>query len=162
MPVLADIAENEVFSLDQVDQNILVMLQNDGRSSASHIAKEIGMSVPAVTDRIKKLQESGVIIGFTAMLDHRKVGLDVSAFITVISESSGHYSDVVREANKMLEVVHCFTTTGNGSHVLLAITENTISLEKLLRTIQAWPGVMRTETQIILSTYKSINALQIL
>ena len=161
MPSLADIAENDIITLDQVDQNILVMLQNDGRSSASHIAKEIGMSVPAVTDRIKKLQESGVIIGFTAMLDHRKVGLDVSAFITVISESSGHYSDVVREANKMLEVVHCFTTTGNGSHVLLAITENTISLEKLLRTIQAWPGVMRTETQIILSSYKSINALQI-
>ena len=161
MPALADIVENEVFNLDQVDQNILVMLQNDGRSSASHIAQEIGMSVPAVTDRIKKLQDSGVIMGFTAILDHRKVGLDVSAFITVISESSGHYSDVVREANKMPEVVQCFTTTGNGSHVLLVITENTISLEKLLRTIQAWPGVMRTETQIILSSYKSINALQI-
>ena len=100
-------------------------------------------------------------MGFTALLDHRKVGLDVSAFITVISESSSHYSDVVRKANKMPEVVQCFTTTGNGSHVLLAMTENTISLEKLLRTIQEWPGVMRTETQIILSSYKSINASQI-
>ena len=161
MPVLADIAENEVVSLDQVDRDILSMLQHDGRASASHIAQEIGMSIPAVTDRIKKLQESGVIMGFTTLLDHRKMGRDVSAFITVISESSAHYSDVVIQANKTPEIVQCFTTTGNGSHVLLAVTENSTSLEKLLRTIQGWPGVMRTETQMILSSYKNINALQI-
>ena len=161
MPSLADITENDVIALDQIDRNILIMLQNDGRSSASHIASEISMSVPAVTDRIKKLQESGVIMGFTTKLNHRKVGLDVSAFITVISESSSHYSDVVRETNNTQEIIQCFTTTGNGSHVLLALTENTHSLEKLLRTIQSWPGVMRTETQIILSSYKGINAVHI-
>ena len=161
MPVLADITENEVVSLDQVDRDILAMLQQDGRASASYIAQEIGMSIPAVTDRMKKLQESGVIMGFTALLDHRKMGRDVSAFITVISESSAHYSDVVIQANKTPEIVQCFTTTGNGSHVLLAVTENTTSLEKLLRIIQGWPGVMRTETQMILSSYKSINVLQI-
>ena len=161
MPALAELIENDVIKLDQVDRNILNILQIEGRSSASHIATEIGMSIPAVTDRIKKLQESGVIMGFTTLLDHRKVGLDVSAFITVISESSAHYSDVVRQANKTPEIVQCFTTTGNGSHVLLAITENTQSLEKLLRIIQGWPGIMRTETQMILSSYKSINALQI-
>ena len=161
MSALEDFTENEVVSLDQVDRGILAMLQQDGRESASHIAQEIAMSIPAVTDRIKKLQESGVIIGFITLLNHRKVGLDVSAFITVISESSSHYSDVVLQANKTPEIVQCFTTTGNGSHVLLAITENSTSLEKLLRIIQSWPGVMRTETQMVLSSYKSNNALQI-
>ena len=161
MPALADIAKNDVITLDQVARDILVNLQNDGRSSASHIASKIGMSIPAVTDRIKKLQESGIIMGFTAVLNHRKVGLDVSAFITVISESSSHYSDVVRETNKSPEIIQCFTTTGNGSHVLFALVENTHALEKLLRKIQSWPGVMRTETQIILSSYKGINAVLI-
>jgi len=161
MPITADLTETEVIKLDQVDRDILHILQFDGRSSASHIADEIGMSIPAVTDRIKKLQESGIIMGFTTILNHRKVGLDVSAFITVISESSSHYSDVVRETNNTPEIIQCFTTTGNGSHVLLALTENTHSLEKLLRTIQSWPGVMRTETQIILSSYKGINAVHI-
>ncbi len=161
MPSLADIAENNIITLDQIDRDILVNLQNDGRSSASHIASEIGMSIPAVTDRIKKMQESGIIMGFTAVLNHRKVGLDISAFITVISESSSHYSDVVRETNKSPEIIQCFTTTGNGSHVLFALVENTHALEKLLRKIQSWPGVMRTETQIILSSYKGINAIQI-
>ena len=161
MQTLADLIENDVFKLDQVDRDILSILQVEGRSSASHIAAEISMSIPAVTDRIKKLQESGIILGFTTLLDHRKMGLDVSAFITVFSESSSHYNNVVRQANKTPEIVQCFTTTGNGSHVLLAITENTISLEKLLRIIQSWPGVMRTETQMVLSSYKSINALPI-
>ncbi len=161
MPDLANITENDFQKLDQVDRDILAILQQDGRASASYIAQKISMSVPAVADRIKKLQDSGVIMGFTSVIDHRKVGLDVCAFITIISESSGHYSDVVREANKTLEVVQCFTTTGNGSHVLLAITENTISLEKLLRKIQSWPGVTRTETQMVLSSYKNTNALEI-
>ena len=161
MPNLEDLLGNDIIKLDQVDRDILNILQSEGRSSASHIADEIGMSIPAVTDRIKKLQDSGVILGFTTLVDHRKVGLDVSAFITVISESSSHYSDVVRQANKTPEIVQCFTTTGNGSHVLLAVTENTTSLENLLRSIQGWPGVMRTETQMVLSSYKSINSLQI-
>ena len=161
MSPTVNIAESAVINLDQVDRDILEILQKDGRSSASFIADKIKMSVPAVADRIKKLQESDVIKGFTTILNHRKVGLDVSAFITVISESSSHYSDVVRETNNSPEILQCFTTTGNGSHVLLALVENTHSLEQLLRKIQSWPGIMRTETQIILSSYKGINAVLI-
>ena len=161
MPDLENFIENDIIKLDAIDRDILNILQINARSSASYIAEEIKMSVPAVTDRIKKLQECGIIMGFTTVLDHRKMGLDVSAFITIISESSSHYSDIVREANTTSEIVKCFTTTGNGSHVLLAITNNTQSLEKLLRLIQGWPGVMRTETQMVLSSYKNINKLQI-
>jgi Lrp/AsnC family leucine-responsive transcriptional regulator len=112
------------------------------------------MSVPAVTDRIRKLQEAKVITSFQAIVDPRMMGLDVSALIIIISESSEHYTEVVDSAKNTVEVIQCFTTTGNGSHVLIVQTENTRSLERLLRQIQAWPGVMRTETQIILSNYK--------
>ena len=143
-----------MINLDHIDKQIISILQQKGRDSASHIAIEIGMSVPAVTDRIRKLQESKVITGFQAIIDPRMVGLDVSALLTIISESSAYYTEVVEFAKKTEEVVQCFTTTGNGSHVLIIQTENTRSLEKLLRQIQAWPGVMRTETQIILSNYK--------
>jgi Lrp/AsnC family leucine-responsive transcriptional regulator len=161
MPSVSEFIENDIIKLDQVDHDILDLLQIDGRSSASFIAEKIGMSVPAVADRIKKLNDLGVIKGFTALIDHRKIGLDASAFITLISESSSHYGDVVREANKTPEIIQCFTTTGNGSHVLLAVTKNTHTLEKLLRTIQGWPGVQRTETQMILSAYKSIKPLKL-
>ena len=83
-----------------------------------------------------------------------KIGLDVAAIITIISGSSKYYKEVTLAAEKTSEVVQCFSTTGNGSHTLLINTKNSNTLEELLRRIQSWPGVVRTETQIILSSYK--------
>ena len=140
---------------DSIDLKILKELQQHGRRSASNIADKIKVSVPTITERIKKLQEAEVIIGFQAIVDPIKIGLDVSAIITIISGSSQHYKKVTVEANKTPEIVQCFSTTGNGSHTLLVNTKNSYTLEELLRKIQSWPGVIRTETQIILSSYKN-------
>jgi|TARA_X000001036_G_C20380388_1_gene684325 Lrp/AsnC family leucine-responsive transcriptional regulator len=140
--------------LDAIDLKILAELQESGRESASNIAENIKVSVPTITERMRKLQESGVILGFQAILNPSDLGLDVSAIITVISGSSQYYKEVTIEAKKTSEVVQCFSTTGNGSHTLLVTTKNSNTLEELLRKIQSWPGVTRTETQIILSSYK--------
>ena len=139
--------------IDTIDNKILEILNEDGRASASMIADKVDLSVPAVGDRIKKLQESGVIRGFKPIIDSNKIGLDVSAFITVYSESSKNFEKVVLDASKNSNVMKCYTTTGDGSHLLLVKVKNTNSLEKLLRTIQEWPGVTRTQTQIVLSSY---------
>ncbi len=140
--------------MDDKDRNIIDILLKDGREPASSISDKIGLSVPSVIDRIKKLQDSNVIKGFKATIDYAKLGMDVSALITIISESSEHYYDVIEKANSTTEVVDCFATTGTGSHVLFIRTNNTYTLEKLLRKIQRWPGVIRTETQLILSSNK--------
>jgi len=145
--------------IDNTDLLILNQLVKNARESASNIAELIGMSVPAVTERIKKLQDSGVIKGYSVELDKQKLGMDVSAFITIISESSAYFEDVVNQADNTPNVISCYTTTGSGSHILLVEVENTTSLEKLLRDIQSWPGVKRTETQLILSSYKSAKSL---
>ena len=141
--------------IDNTDRRILELLQEDGRIAASHIADELDISIPTVTERIKKLQESKIIQGIHAVLDPKQLGLDVSALITVISESSVYYKEFTKSAEETSEVVQCFSTTGNGSHTLLVTTKNSNTLEELLRTIQSWPGVIRTETQIILSSYKT-------
>ncbi|MBT5782812.1 MAG: Lrp/AsnC family transcriptional regulator [Candidatus Marinimicrobia bacterium] len=140
--------------LDETDIQILKALQKDGRESASHIAEKVNVSVPTVTERIRKLQESGVILGFQTAIDPSSIGLDVSAIITIISGSSQYYKEVTIAAEETPEVVQCFSTTGNGSHMLYVVTKNSNTLEELLRKIQSWPGVVRTETQIILSSYK--------
>jgi len=140
--------------LDNKDKKIIDILRVSGREPASSISEKIGVSVPTVIDRIKKLQDLGVIEGYKAVINSKKIGLDVSAIITIISESSSQYSSLVNKAIKEKFIEKCFTTTGKGSHVLLVNVENTDSLEKLLRNIQQWPGVRRTETQIILSSYK--------
>ena len=140
--------------LDETDIQILKALQNDGRESASHIAEKVNVSVPTVTERIRKLQESGIILGFQTVIDPSSIGLDVAAIITIISGSSQYYREVTIAAEETPEVVQCFSTTRNGSHMLFVITKNSNTLEELLRKIQSWPGVVRTETQIILSSYK--------
>ena len=147
--------------IDNVDHKILEILQNTGRDSASHIANEIGMSVPAVSERIHKLEQAGIISGYEAIVDPKKVGLDVAAIITLVSESSRSFDEIVKLANETQEVVQCFTTTGAGSHLLIVNTENSQSLEVLLREMQSWPGVLRTETQLILSSYKAGHHIKI-
>lgn len=141
--------------LDSIDRKILAELQKSGRESASHIAESVDVSVPTVTERIRKLQEAGVIKRFQAVIDPKSVGLDMAAIITIMSDSSQYYKEVTAAAHKTPEVVQCFSTTGNGSHTLLINTKNSKTLEDLLRKVQGWPGVIRTETQIILSTYKT-------
>ena len=74
--------------LDNIDLKIIGELQKSGRESASNIAEKIKVSVPTITERIRKLQENGVILGFQAVLNPSELGLDVSAIITVISGSS--------------------------------------------------------------------------
>ena len=147
--------------LDNIDKKILIELQRSGRESASHIAEKINLSVPTITERIRKLQDSGVILGFQAIVDPMTLGLDVAAIITIISGSSQYYKEVTITAEETPEVIQCFSTTGNGSHTLLVMTKNSNTLEELLRKIQSWPGVNRTETQIILSSYKHGTILPI-
>tara|TARA_B100001250_G_scaffold81069_1_gene66701 strand:+ start:130 stop:579 length:450 start_codon:yes stop_codon:yes gene_type:complete len=147
--------------LDKTDKKIIKELQASGRESASYIADKIKVSTPTVTERIRKLIDSGVIVGFQVILNPTKVGLDISAIITVISGSSNNYKEVTNKAKITPEVVQCFSTTGIGSHKLIVTTKNSSSLEELLRKIQKWPGVIRTETQIILSSYKKGSVIPI-
>ena len=139
--------------IDDKDKQIIDILLESGREPASSISEKIGISVPTVTDRIKKMQDSEIISGFKAVINYKKLGYDVSALITIISESSSNYTDIVEKSKKTSEVISCFATTGSGSHVMLVNAKDTDSLEKILRNIQGWPGVKRTETQIVLSTH---------
>ena len=141
-------------NLDDIDKKIISLLKRNARNSVSKISETINLSVPATSERIKKLEDLDIIKGYKAIINSRKIGLDLSALITVISESSSNYEKIISFVNQTDEIVECFATTGRGSHILMIETRNTDSLEKLLRTIQSWPNVIRTETQIILSNNK--------
>ncbi len=143
--------------IDKIDQKIISILKVNARESVSNISESVNLSIPATSDRIKKLEDFKIIKGYYADIDSRKIGLNLSALITVISESSSNYEKIIKFANQSNEIVECYATTGRGSHILIIETENTESLEKLLRKIQTWPNVIRTETQIILSNNKTLS-----
>ena len=147
--------------MDEKDKLILSLLQKDGRMTASEMAEKVDLSVPAVTERIRKLTEGGVLKEFRAVLEAKKVDYDVTAYILLDMSSSNSYGDMVQYAQDNDEVLECHSITGEGSHILKVRTHDTSSLESLLRNIQSWPGVIRTHTMIVMSTFKEVTYLQL-
>jgi Lrp/AsnC family leucine-responsive transcriptional regulator len=147
--------------LDEKDLQILQLLQRNARMTASEVAGEVGLSVPAAAERIKKLVEHGIITAFTARLNAKQLGFDLTAFIAVVSASSDHYEEIIDQARDNPAVLECHSITGEGSHLLKVRVRNSTELEKLLRDIQAWPGVIRTHTMVVLSTYKESSELEL-
>ncbi len=147
--------------MDEKDKLILSLLQKDGRMTASEMAEKVDLSVPAVTERIRKLTEGGVLKEFRAVLDAKKVGYDVTAYILLDMSSSDSYGNMVDHAQDNDEVLECHSITGEGSHILKVRTHDTSSLESLLRDIQSWPGVIRTHTMIVMSTFKEATSLKL-
>ncbi|MEE2876446.1 MAG: Lrp/AsnC family transcriptional regulator [Candidatus Neomarinimicrobiota bacterium] len=146
--------------MDDKDRLILDILQKDGRMTASEVAEHVDLSVPTVTERIRKLVDGGVIQEFRAVVNAKEVGYDVTAYILMDMSSSDHYSDLVDHAQEANEVLECHSITGEGSHILKVRTQDTSSLEALLREIQAWPSVIRTHTMIVMSTFKEATRLK--
>ena len=147
--------------MDEKDKLILSLLQKDGRMTASEMAEKVDLSVPAVTERIRKLTEGSVLKEFRAVVDAKKVGYDVTAYILLDMSSSDSYGNMVDHAQDNDEVLECHSITGEGSHILKVRTHDTSSLESLLRNIQSWPGVIRTHTMIVMSTFKEATSLKL-
>ena len=147
--------------LDKKDHLLLKLLQDNSRISASEAGEELELSVPAASERIKKLLNGGYIKKFTAQLDSKKLGLDLTAFISVDSASSSHYEDIVEQSRTNGSVLECHSVTGEGSHLLKICIQNSSKLESLLKEIQGWPGVVRTHTWVVLSTFKESTKLNI-
>ncbi|WP_456428088.1 Lrp/AsnC family transcriptional regulator [Rhodocaloribacter sp.] len=147
--------------IDEIDVKILKLLQAQGRIKRNRIAEEVGLSVPSVSERMRKLEERGVIAGYRAVVDHKRLHFDITAFIRVMVDGSEHYPGFVERAAALDEVQEVHSITGEGSHILKVRTRNTTTLEELLSKIQAWPGIHGTSTSIVLSTFKETRALPV-
>ncbi|GIV58896.1 MAG: AsnC family transcriptional regulator [Rhodothermaceae bacterium] len=147
--------------IDEIDVKILTLLQARGRMKRNRIAEEVGLSVPSVSERMRKLEERGVIQGYHAVVDPKRLHIDITAFIRVTVDGSSNYPAFVERARQLDEVLEVHSVTGEGSHILKVRTKNTTTLERLLSTIQSWPGVHGTSTSIVLSTYKETRALAV-
>lgn len=145
--------------LDEIDTRLLEMLQEHGRTSQHDLAVAVGLSSPAVGERLRKLEERGIIRGFTAVLDPKLLGRDVSAIIFTGIAGSQYYPGFRRRVAEHPEILECHSITGQGSHVLKIRTDSTSTLEELLAEIQSWEGVQWTTTSIVLSTIKETAAL---
>jgi Lrp/AsnC family leucine-responsive transcriptional regulator len=139
--------------LDGIDRHILAVLQENCKLPLVKIGERVGLSAPSVNERIRKLEESGVIRGYTAVLDARKLGKDITAFIGVFIDHPKAISRFEQEIDKFEAVQECHHVTGQHTFLLKAKADNTSSLEEIISQIRSIEGVARTETSVVLSTY---------
>jgi Lrp/AsnC family leucine-responsive transcriptional regulator len=148
-------------ALDEVDAALLDILQKNGRTKRNDLAGMVGLSLPSVSDRLKKLEEGGLITEYRAILDPKRAGYDITAFIFVSVDSSKHYGSFIEHAHAAEGILECHAVTGEGTHLLKVRTANTSALEKLLAKIQSWQGVLGTRSSVVLSTSKEETRLKI-
>jgi Lrp/AsnC family leucine-responsive transcriptional regulator len=147
--------------LDDIDQKILEIIQKQGRMRRNDLAERVGLSLPSVSERLRKLEEAGIITGYFAKLNYQVLGKDITAFVLATIDSSKHYGAFVEHVQGVDDVLECHAITGEGTHLLKIRTENTASLEKLLAKIQSWSGVVKTTTSVVLSTPKETSVIKI-
>ena len=137
--------------MDDIDKKILRLLQKNARITISDLSSEIALSMPAISERLKKLEASGVIKQYAAILDPALLNKHLMAQIVIRLEKPLYcdaFTDFVKQEN---EIQECFYITGEFDYSLKIVTENTKTLEQLLHKIKNQPGIANTKTLVVLS-----------
>jgi Lrp/AsnC family leucine-responsive transcriptional regulator len=146
--------------MDPIDYQILDLLQRDARTTQVQIAEAVGLSQPSVADRIRKLDQSGAVLGYVARLDPRAMGNDIRAFIGVRISHPRHHDAFTRRILQIPEVQECHRVAGLDSYLLKIVSRNTETLDHLISNVlRRIAGVTRTTTTIVLATVKETTAV---
>lgn len=145
--------------MDEIDVKILKCLRNNARENASVISDKVNMSVSAVIERIRKLENSGLIEKHTTIINSAKAGKDVNAFLSVSLEHPKYIERFHAMMKENREILECHYITGDFDFMLRVVTDNTQSLEHLLNQVKSIPGVQNTRTILILSTVKEEHSV---
>lgn len=144
--------------IDETDRQILNLLMNNSRMSYADIAKTVGMKSPSVIDRIKRLEQLGVIKGYSADINYKILGDDINAFIGVSIDNANHIEEFEAHVQEIdPDVTQCHHVTGDFTFLLSVVTKNTDSLSKLIKKIRNVPGVDKTNTILVFSTLMDRN-----
>ncbi|OGF08067.1 MAG: hypothetical protein A2W00_06115 [Candidatus Eisenbacteria bacterium RBG_16_71_46] len=142
-------------TLDDKDRHILDLVQRDAKLPQAEIARRVGLSAAAVNERLKKLENAGVIRRYAAVVDPQAVGASVAAFVEVFVEHPRFEAALIERLQSLDEVQECHHITGEFSLILKVRTHDMESLrELLLRQLNAMEGVRQTRTVMVLSTVK--------
>jgi Lrp/AsnC family leucine-responsive transcriptional regulator len=141
--------------MDAIDYQILRCLKENSRENATTIGNKINLSTSAVIERIKKLEASGIIKQYTAIIDHEQIGRDITAFISVRLEHPKYNDTFTEMVLKNDEIVECYYIAGDFDFMVKVITESRKGLEGVLNYIKGIDGVSLTRTIVVLSIIKN-------
>ncbi|SDZ36735.1 transcriptional regulator, AsnC family [Micromonospora pattaloongensis] len=138
--------------MDAIDLTLVELLQGNARLSYAELARQVGLSSPAVHERVGKLESAGVIRGYRADVDPEAVGLGVTAFIGLVEDSGADTDDVLEALRAMPGIESCYFMAGVESFLCMARVGTIAQLEQLILQLNRIPGIASTRTAIALST----------
>ena len=137
--------------MEETDRTIIGLLCADGRMSLADIARETGLSTSALHQRVRRLEQRGLITGYHAEVDYRAVGLPLTAFVSLTPIDPASPDDVPEKLTGISEIESCWSVAGSAAYVLKVRVVEPVDLEDLLARIRAAAQVS-TQTTIVLST----------
>lgn len=141
-------------NLDAIDRRILGLLAADGRASYQSVADSVGLSRPAVMERVKRLEESGYITGYGAHLDRGKLGYPVTAFVSVRYGNPSYVTDEprIRQMAQQPGVLECHHVAGEDCYILKVVAPDLEGVQSILRNLTEGQQSINTRTTIVLGT----------
>ena len=141
--------------MDTLDYKILECLKHNARQKASAIGEKINLSVSAVIERIRKLENAGIISGYTVEVDMKKLGQDVTAFMEIGLEHPKYYDSFSQAIKNNPNIISCYYLTGDYDFLIKIVTDSSDNLEMLHRHLKSLDGVQSTRTHIVLKNIKN-------
>ena len=138
--------------MDQGDRQLLAALRANARSTFAELARQVGLSSPAVHERVGKLEAAGVIAGYQAVIDPATVGLYVTALVGVIESDSVDDTGLEEAMRAMPGIEDCWRVAGTEGYVLKVRGTDIAALEGTINALNRIRGVARTRTTVVLST----------
>jgi Lrp/AsnC family leucine-responsive transcriptional regulator len=137
--------------MEEIDRRIVTLLAQDGRMSFTDLARETGLSVSAVHQRVRRLEKRGVVRGYAAIIDHDAVGLPLTAFVSIKPIDPAAPDDAPERLAHLAAIEACHSVAGDESYILKVRVASPVALEDLLQQIRASANVS-TRTTVVLST----------
>jgi Lrp/AsnC family leucine-responsive transcriptional regulator len=138
--------------VDSVDRKIIDALRRDGRATYAELGRQVGLSASAVHERVGKLETTGVIVGYHAVVDPHAVGLGVTALIGINLTDTADEEAVAAGLGGLSEVESCYFVAGDDTFVVKVRVTTVDDLERTLGRLRRLDGVARTRTTVVLST----------
>lgn len=143
----------ELLNLDKTDSKVLKNLLVDARQSSRQLALKLGMSTVTILSRIKKLEKQKIIKGYTTLVDHEKLGYDLTAIIEIIAKKD-KMVEIENFLSNIENVCAVYDVTGSTDTVLIAKFKGRNELSKFVKNISAKPNIDNTITHVVLNTVK--------
>jgi Lrp/AsnC family leucine-responsive transcriptional regulator len=138
--------------VDAIDLSLVELLRANARLSYAELARQVGLSAPAVHERVGKLESNGVLRGYRADVAPEAIGLGVTALIGIVEDSGADTDDVLEKLRAMPEIESCYFMAGVESYQLTVRVPSIAELEALIVRLNRIPGVASTRTAVALST----------